>query len=138
MAVTGHRRAGGRTPPRLWRWEQLPRVGAFWCGPVLEHYRPDRDVWRELEALVDAEQATSPPGLVWTLTVRRGWLVVGVHAPPERPDYVAPIALFIQAVELGERGDDERGDDGAVTPSEQRHPISEHPFSCPAPRCRHR
>lgn len=51
----------GRRVWRLWRWEQLPRLGSVLRGPVLElHYQPSGRTWRELEALVDAEQAESP------------------------------------------------------------------------------
>lgn len=90
---------------RLWRWEQLPRLGSLLRGPVLElHYQPSAHTWRELEDLVDAEQADSP-FVTWILTAQPERLVVEVHASPDRPDDVRPLALFVQAVDRAGRGD---------------------------------
>lgn len=89
----------GRRVWRLWRWEQLPRLESVLRGPVLElHYQPSAHTWRELETLVDAEQAESP-FVTWTLSAQPERLVVHVHAPPDRPDDLRPLALFVQAVD---------------------------------------
>lgn len=88
-----------RPIPRLWCWERLPRLGFVLRGPVLElHYRPGAHTWRELQALVDEEQAASP-FVTWNLTARSGRLIVEVHAPADRLDYVHGLAAFIQAVD---------------------------------------